>query len=145
MGRRINYLVENLTNGITNFFKHKIIASMLQYHVYFHSSSFDIKVPSGTSCGQLLEVVRRRYEEEFERPGSHVLGLKSLGGHEVLDSWLSKPNRPIPALSSSQNSLAAIIEENPGDTKMKNLKFDDFEFEKCIGKGGTSEVYLGLF
>jgi hypothetical protein len=25
------------------------------------------------------------------------------------------------------------------------LKIEDFIFETCIGKGGTSEVYLGFF
>lgn len=114
------------------------------FTVYIDSQAFNVKMKRESTCGELLAKVRSLYAETFKKPGSHVLGLKSLQGFEVLDSWLTKLDKPIPSLPSSRNSLSVIIEPTPGDSMMQNLKFADFEFEKCIGKGGTSEVFLGL-
>ncbi|CAD8156679.1 unnamed protein product [Paramecium octaurelia] len=96
-----------------------------------------IEMPSNANLSDLYKRIK---EHPLTPNPNQLIGLKTVSGALTLDYILSRPEdrSSFPLNKLKQNEwLIGIYKQQTGQLSLK-----DFVFEKCIGKGGTSEVYL---
>ena len=96
-----------------------------------------------TKCSDLISLIKKESKINENRLNK-IIGISSLNNCEVLDYWLTLPNKTINDIRNHE-SLHVIYNFTYVDYFNEKAQLNDFEFIKCIGKGGAADVYLGFF
>ena len=71
----------------------------------------------------------------------NIIALKTINDNDVFDSYLLMPDKKISIFEDGEILTPVYKKDIP--INRKRVSLNDLEFIKCIGKGGSSEVYLG--
>lgn len=120
----------------------------IAFTVHLRSSKLFFDLDSSSTVKQLNAKVREKARNQDKKFVDTILALISLDGNEVLDSWLLDETRTLSQFKQRQDLKALFLESSsmPSSLSSSNantyLELSDFKFLKCIGKGGTSIVFL---
>ena len=102
-----------------------------------------LSLDPSTKCSELINIIKKE-SKLSEKRKNNIIGLSNLNSIEVLDYYLTLENKTIEAIKDDEN-FRVVYNFELNKTKKKNLELNDFEFLKCLGKGGTASVYLGIY
>ncbi|CAD8093322.1 unnamed protein product [Paramecium sonneborni] len=96
------------------------------------------------SIQHLLDLVKQIVLKNFGTTQPSVIGIKTCNISIPVDYILSKVERPLSLLNSSQLQPLIIepVFELENEIKTPRVSLKDFEFIRCIGMGGFSKVYM---
>ncbi|CAD8170535.1 unnamed protein product [Paramecium octaurelia] len=103
---------------------------------------FDKQVAIDIAMDKSVADLLNKLREHPATPNSQQLvALKTVSNSITMDYMLSVPEEraQLPIHKLKQEALIAVYRQNAHKSIFSLL---DFTFERCIGKGGTSEVYL---
>lgn len=110
--------------------------------VYF-SEDFILSIDMNESntTKDLVDEVKKQAKEMNLANNENIIALKSRDSNDVLDSYLLMQSMNLERIRDGE-LLLPVFREKVAKNK-KQVSINDLEFLKCIGKGGSSEVYLG--
>jgi hypothetical protein len=74
--------------------------------------------------------------------GKEIIGLKSSDENDMMDAFLLHKNNNLAETLNNGETLRVVYRESYPLHKDK-VSINDLDFIKCIGKGGSSDVFLG--
>ena len=122
---------------------HSIQSSQPKRSFYLELSEniqINLKIQANTTCEQLLQICIEQAKNARDPSYKEIIGLMTAYQNEVIDSLLLCPERTIDVISENEIFRPVYSQKLPN---RKNVHINDLDFLKCIGKGGSSEVYLG--
>lgn len=120
--------------------------SKTQFTIHLGERTFNLSLSSAQTCLNLLEIVTKSVNSAAMNPRitkKEIVALESTNMEENVDFWLMQKN----ALLSKFGSGPVLLKPVFGGNAKKNggnFRISEFRFYKCIGKGGTSKVFLGM-
>lgn len=99
-----------------------------------------IQIPSNRTCLCLLQKVVSEAINNKSKNANNIVALESIEKLECIDYWLMNGDFNLDRFGFDNIKLKAIYSEKIQNENEINI--NDFLFLKCIGKGGTSMVYL---
>jgi serum/glucocorticoid-regulated kinase 2 len=108
------------------------------FHFRVQDRVIDMEFPDTFPVKDLLPTLRRNPRTPSPEK---LIGLKSLCGCLTLDFILTTESAIEVRQLRNQDWFQGIYSQTPAPTSP--ISIGDFTFEKCIGKGGTSDVFLG--
>lgn len=89
----------------------------------------------------LIDKVKKTAEKNKSFNFDNIVCLESLCENEVVDFYLTQSDKKVNAVRQNM-SLRAVYSRTSNKVECE-LNIHDFSFIKCLGKGGTSDVFLG--
>lgn len=115
---------------------------ILTFLVHFKSGKFQVEIDSELKVKNLYSNVQEVIKDSDLYHNEVISALVSLDGNEVMDSWLLENSRKLSVFKNKQELKCIFNISNDTTSNSDSIELHDFKFLKCIGKGGTSVVYL---
>ncbi|KAL4447090.1 hypothetical protein ABPG74_013942 [Tetrahymena malaccensis] len=118
--------------------------NQLVYTIYLNEdNSIEVRVPKDSSVARLTQRVKALAQQISLPNYENIVCLETVGENEVIDYYLTQPNKKVNQIR--ENILLKPVfaqKSDKSNQKDQELNIHDFTFLKCLGKGGTSDVFL---
>ncbi|EGR31007.1 protein kinase domain protein [Ichthyophthirius multifiliis] len=114
----------------------------LDFQIYLKDKEIKIQIQIEQTIGQLIKLVKQESKKLSPIHFQGLVYLETFNGNEVADYYLTQEDKPIFKLKNITQLKGVYQQKLNENQSNQDVKIQDFSFLKCLGKGGTSDVFL---